>query len=109
MAKVDKRAHKAVRYALATAVAGRKVSDAKINRVAEQIAEANFQISAIDICVYGICIDYFMKPNAFSLERLRVNEGIMRKLEVFPYGIIAPELLHVRASFDFAEIPNLRG
>jgi hypothetical protein len=109
MAKLSKSEGRSIRRSLAAAVAGRKVSDAKVNRIAEAISAADYRIAGIDVCIYGICLDYILDAPVLELERLQVKEGILRQLEVFPYGIVAPELLHVRAAFDFEEIPRPRG
>ena len=98
---------KQVAIALADAVASRRVSKDDVNKAAERLAEINPAIRRIEICKYGICIDYLMKP-----AELRKNvtdmwnspAGLVRNLEIFPYGIVEPDLFNVRAALEMDEL-----
>jgi hypothetical protein len=98
----------AVREALARAVATRDVSDSVIQTTAERLAEQNFPIFRIDVCAYGICTDYVIDgPNFGVIEELvNVDGGIIRDIDIFPFGIVRPDGLHVRVTHDFKDMPR---
>ncbi len=101
---------KLVSKALARAVASRKVENRAVNELAERISRASYQIRGVDICTYGICLDYFIdNKNWWEVipELVEVGGGRVGRIEVFPYGIIDPDLFHVRIEQDFEEIRPL--
>ena len=81
-----------------------KLTDAVIKRLTQRVLIEDMSIVRIDPCIYGICIDYFTTnrpdPAQFNPKQL------VRKWEVFPYGILEWDLFHVRAAF---EVPELQG
>lgn len=44
----------------------------------------------------GVEVDVVLKPNQFDVIRELLSIGRIEKLEVFPYGIINPELFRAR-------------
>ena len=103
---------KHVRTALAKAIAERKVPDDAIDAVARQLAVAKHQIRGIDVCVYGICIDYFIDGDRWWQtlpELLEIEGGVVKGIEVFPWGIPVPDILHVRVMHRMDAIPSAIG
>lgn len=107
---------KQVQVALARAVAARRVPDASIAQAAEVIAQIKPEIRKIDICIYGICLDYWLTmddlrrdiQDIVAVDRARIGD-----VRIFKYGIIDPDLFHVQAELDIeglgAGIPNVPG
>ena len=101
-----------VRAALARAVATRKVPDEMIDRAAKQLASVKQQIRGIDVCTHGICIDYIIDqkewwrvvPEVSILDAAR-----LRGIEIFPYGIPFPDLVHVRVQQSFEGLAQAGG
>jgi len=89
---------------LSTSLASFKLPATAINQIADRIVVEGLDIGRFNPCIYGICIDYFTTnrpdPAQFNPKQL------IRKWEVFPYGIIEWDLFHVRAAF---EVPELQG
>lgn len=96
-----------VRLALARAVATRKVPNEVIATVAKRLSESKFSIRGIDVCAYGICLDYFFDrdewwqvlPDIMKLEGARVHT-----ITVFPWGIPWPDIFRVRVEQEFDEL-----
>ncbi|HLO18174.1 MAG TPA: hypothetical protein VK206_25305 [Anaerolineales bacterium] len=100
-----------VRAALARAVAERKISDDVIDMAAKQIATANEPIRGLDICAYGICIDYFLEGREWwhILPKLiEIEGGYLRGIEVFPWGIPVPDIFRVRVTHSLDVMPEVR-
>ena len=100
---------KNVRMALARALASHNVTDAVIDNAAKQLATLPHPIRGIDICQFGICIDMFFEGKDWlkSLQTLVGAPGInWSKLEVFPFGIVNPDLVHVRMGQQHDGIPR---
>jgi hypothetical protein len=97
---------KEVRSALARAVAQRKVSKDAINEVAESLAAAKHRIRGINVCERGICIDFIL-DNGDWLKQLpgivEMKGGRFRGIEVFPWGIPFPDIVHVRVMQEFEQ------
>ncbi len=95
---------KDVRSALARAVAEYRVTDEVVDEVAEQIARVNYPIRGISVCERGICIDYFVEGGdwrAMLPDVADIPGGRLWGIDVFPWGIINPDLLHVRVTQEF--------
>lgn len=104
--------NKLVSKALARAVASRKIPNAQVEIAANRLAECKYPIRGIDICVYGICLDYFIDDREWwnvLPDLVDVGGGRVGRIEVFPYGIIDPDLFHVRISHDIEEVRQLEG
>jgi len=103
---------KNVRVALARALAERKIADDVIDMVAKQIATAKHPIRGIDVCTYGICIDFFIDGKDWwhtLPELIEVEGGGLKGIEIFPWGIVNPDLLHVRVTQSLDVLPQVRG
>jgi hypothetical protein len=102
---------KSVRLALANALADFKVDDSVIESAAKQLAQLPVPIRKIDICQFGICLDFFLEGEEWqqSLQSLlQINGGGLQKIEIFPYGILNPEMVHVQLGQSVAGIPRQR-
>jgi hypothetical protein len=89
---------------IASKLASYKIDERTLNDVAKRILKEKLKIKRIDLCPYGICIDYFTDerpPFDKLFERDRV-----RSLHVFPYGIPFDDLFHLKLEL---EIPELLG
>ena len=101
---------KEVNVALARAVAGRNVSAKAVSAAAGRLAKIKPTIHGIDICKYGICLDYWLTADQLR-ERIgdiiQVEGGRIGDIKVFKYGIIDPEIFHVQAEVDLEEIAGV--
>lgn len=100
-----------VRAALARAVAEHQIPDEAIELAAKQIAASKHQIRGLDVCAYGICIDYFINNDEWEnilTDLIRVEGGRVRGIEVFPWGIPWPDILHVRVTQSLDAMPQVR-
>lgn len=98
-----------LRMALARAVATRKIPDAAIASVADRLAATKLPIRGIDICAYGICIDYFFTDDRWSRvlpEILKAKGSHVHSITVFPWGIPWPDLFRVRVEQQFEELAS---
>jgi len=98
-----------VRAALARAVAGREISDEAIGVAAKQITAVKHKIRGLDVCAYGICIDYFIGDEEWWRilpELIQVDGGQVKGIEIFPWGIPWPDILHVRVTHSLDAIPE---
>jgi predicted kinase len=98
---------KDLRVALARAVATRKVPDDVVASVASKLAHSKLDIRGIDICVYGICLDYVFDGNKWreKLEEIaKVPDARVRGIEVFPWGIPFPDIFRVRVQHEFQDL-----
>ena len=96
-----------IRVALARAVATRKVSDAVVASVADRLAATKLPIRGIDVCAYGICIDYFFTDDRWAKvlpEMLKAKGSHVHSITVFPWGIPWPDLFRVRVEQEFDEL-----
>lgn len=105
-----------LRLALARAVAARKVPDDAILAVAKTLAAGKNRIRGIDVCIYGICIDYFFEGDQWIRalpELVRGKDARVYSVEAFPWGIPWPDLFRVRVQAEFDQFagynPNTLG
>ena len=87
---------------LSKRLANFKLKDKVIVDLAKRVLIDGYHISKFDICIYGICIDYFT-------DRVPKLDGILSKIdvdriEVFPYGIIEWDRFRVRVGFNVNEL-----
>jgi|CXWL01.1.fsa_nt_gi hypothetical protein len=92
---------------LSKRLANFKLKDDVIVKLADRVLIDGLEIKKFDVCIYGICIDYFT-------DRIPKLDGIfsrtdVARLEVFPYGIIDWDRFHVRVSFAVDELEGLGG
>jgi hypothetical protein len=101
-----------IRLELARAVAGRRVADEAVAALAKRLAASKLPIRAIDVCTYGICIDYFFNDDRWMKvlpDILKLRGSRVRTLTVFPWGIPDPDIFRVRVEQDFDELTQVRG
>ena len=101
-----------VHTALARAIAERKVDVNAIEAVAKRIAAVKQQIRGIDVCERGICIDFFIDGDDWQKALpglIDIRGGRFRGIEIFPWGIINPDILHIRVTQEFEEMPGVHG
>ena len=92
---------------LSKRLANFKVKDAAIKEIAARVMVDGLTITRFDVCIYGICIDYYTtKPP--RLDRFFDRAGPSR-WQVFPYGIIDPDYWHVKAEFNVDELAGAGG
>lgn len=85
---------------LTQAVAQRHLPDDLIQELAQRFTEFRTPIKGINVCERGICIDFVVDRTEWpqSMEDIvRVLGPDLRGVDVFPWGIPAPDLLHIRA------------
>lgn len=102
----------AVRTALARCVAEHKIADDVIDTAAKQLATAKHPIRGIDICMYGICLDYFIDGEDWwhiLPELVQIDGGQLKGIEIFPWGIPVPDIFRVRVTQNLDVIPQVRG
>lgn len=95
-----------LRIALARAVAARKVPDDAIAAVAKILAAGKNKVRGIDVCAYGICIDYFFEGDQWVRalpDLVRGKDARVYSIEAFPWGIPWPDLFRVRVQAEFDE------
>ena len=93
----------AIRKALALAVARRDVPDDLVDSIAERLAggSAADAIRRLDVCAYGICIDYFVGPDRWrDLLNEALNQRTIRRIEMFPWGILDPDLFQIKVEHE---------
>ena len=79
-----------------------KLRDDVITKLANRVLVDGLSIAKFDICIYGICIDYFTNTVPSLAPLLRGKD--IAKLEVFPYGIIEWDRFHVRVGYTVNEL-----
>jgi hypothetical protein len=95
-----------IRLALARAVATRQVSDQAIASVAKRLAATKLSIRGIDICTYGICVDYFFSDDRWAKvlpDIVKAKGTRVHTITVFPWGIPFPDIFRVRIEQEFDE------
>ena len=101
-----------VRTALARAVAQRRIPDDAIDEAAQQLAVAKHPIRGIDVCERGICLDYMIDGDTWWQtipDLVDVASGRLTGIEVFPWGIPRPDILHVRIMQELDVLSRDRG
>ena len=97
---------KAINVALARAVATRDLSSDALSEASAKVANLP-AIRKIDICKYGICLDFWFRNEEFKdrfNDLMNFDIAELGEVRVFKYGIISPEIFHVQAEFDLPEI-----
>lgn len=87
---------------LSKRLANFKLQDDVIGKLADRVLIDGLEIKKFDVCIYGICIDYFTDRTP-RLDGIFSRTDVAR-LEVFPYGIIDWDRFHVRVSFAVDEL-----
>lgn len=87
---------------LSKRLANFKVSDAVVSALAERVFIEGLDIRKFDVCIYGICIDYFTTKLP-SIDKIFRATDVSR-FEVFPYGIIDWDYFHVHVGYNVDEL-----
>lgn len=96
-----------LRLALARSVAQREVPDDVIRAVSGKVAklQRRVPIRKLDICAYGICLDYFVTPDEWRDVLFGVLDGPrVRGIRVFPWGIPVDDLFQIRVEHQMEEL-----
>ncbi|HYJ84541.1 MAG TPA: hypothetical protein VEW46_00625 [Pyrinomonadaceae bacterium] len=94
---------------LSKRLANYKINDAAIKELAERVMVEGMTITRFDVCIYGICLDYYStKPPKLDGFYTRAGSGASR-FQVFPYGIIDWDYWHVKAEFNVDELAGAGG
>jgi hypothetical protein len=91
-----------VSRSLSRALAGRKVSAARMREIVKSVSISGAVIKRIDICAYGICLDFFTRQPRVIGSLLA--SGRFGGVEVFPFGIVNPDLFLARAQMRVPEL-----
>ncbi len=83
-------------------LANYQLDDKVIASLADRVLLDGVQIARFDVCMYGICVDYFTDKRP-TLEMLDHDRGVVR-WEVFPYGIIDWDRFRVRVAYAVDEL-----
>ena len=76
-----------------------------------KLAATKLPIRGIDVCAFGICIDYFFNDDRWQKalpEMLNLKGSRVHQITMFPWGIPWPDLFRVRVEHDFAELAGGR-
>ncbi len=92
---------------LSKRLANFNLKDEVIAKLADRVLIEGLEIKKFDVCIYGICIDYFTDKTP-RLDSVFTRPDIT-KLEVFPYGIIDWDRFHVRVGFAVDELAGRTG
>jgi hypothetical protein len=91
-----------LRDSLAKKLAGSRISDERVNELAKGVFLEGAKHVRLDICAYGICIDYLVdRPRFF--DALITIKGL-RRVEVFPYGIPVPDIYRAHLEIEVPEL-----
>ena len=99
-----------IRAALARAVATRRLPADAVASVAKRLATSKYPISRIDVCTYGICIDYFFNDDRWAKalpDLIKLHGARIHSMTVFPWGIPFPDVFRIRVEQDFDEFAGL--
>lgn len=105
-----------LRLQLARKIADGEVPDDVVRSVTKELVSIQEQVGEpirrFDVCVYGICLDYFVDNQRFADllgEVVRTGPRV-RDIRVFPWGIIENDLLQITVEHQFDELaPHVRG
>lgn len=92
-----------VAAAFSKRLAAHKVSDEAVELLAKQVVVAGSRPIDIDICQYGICIDYWVPRKGLGelLNRFE-RDPTLGGIKVFPKGIINPDAFLVTVEHHLA-------
>lgn len=92
---------------LSKRLANFKLKNDVIAKLADRVLIDGLDIKRFDVCIYGICIDYFTD----KIPRLDgvFSQTDVARLEIFPYGIIDWDRFLVRVSYQVDELEGRGG
>ncbi len=97
-----------LRMAAARSIAAHEVPDELLEQVGRQLGDLSTAdlIRGIDVCTYGICVDYFLDPGDWREIILKIAESPIRirRMDWFPWGIIRDDLIQMRVEYQFDEL-----
>lgn len=87
---------------LSTRLANFKLDDKLVAKLADRLIIDGLDIRKWDVCIYGICVDYFSD----KIPRLDgiLSRGDIARIDVFPYGIIEWDRFRVHVSYNVNEL-----
>lgn len=87
--------------ALTLRLAGRDVSDKMVKDLASRLISVDRQPIGVDICQFGICIDYRTPRKSLGELINRLERDLtIRGVEIFPEGIINPDAFRIRVGYN---------
>jgi len=87
---------------LSKRLANFRLKDDVIAKLADRVLIEGLEIKKFDVCIYGICIDYF-SDRIPKLDGI-LSKGQIARIEVFPYGIIDWDRFHISVGFAVDEL-----
>lgn len=102
---------RAVRKALALSAAKYRISDDAVASAAKVISQSKHKIRGIDVCERGICLDYIVDDEIWEVmpELAALDGARLRDIDVFPWGIIDPDIFRISVTHEvegFVGIPG---
>ena len=79
-----------------------KLGDDVIAKLADRVIIDGLEMKRWDVCMYGICIDYFTDKTP-KLDGI-LAKGDIARIDVFPYGIIEWDRFRVHVSYNVNEL-----
>ncbi len=87
---------------LSRRLANYQLDDKVIASIADRVILDGAQIARFNVCMYGICVDYFTDKRPV-LDMLDHGRGVVR-WEVFPYGILEWDRFRIRVAFEVDQL-----
>ena len=95
---------KEVGIALAKAIAERNISDEIVKKAANKISQFPYDIKRIDICKYGICLNFWEQSPIVQndLEQFvsNIDTASLGEFNIFEFGILNPDLFHIQSEIS---------
>ena len=94
--------------ALSKKISQKEIPDEVIEKTVEKLAISKEKILRIDVCTYGICLDYKLFGDTPSIyERIGnifLEDIVCRDINIFPFGIPFPNILDIKVVYHVPEI-----
>jgi hypothetical protein len=81
-----------------------EIDERTVTAIVKRISKTGLELTKLDFCPYGICLDYFGKDKAAIVQLLDSEK--LRVAKLFPYGVPVDDLYHLHVEM---EIPELVG
>lgn len=95
---------KEILHAVTRTLAKADLPEGSAEKLATMASRLGHRPIGVDICKYGICLDLLVDGGLDKFDLRKVEElavGKIRDIEIFPWGIIRPDLLQVRIAQEF--------
>lgn len=93
---------KVLAAAFAKRLAAHKFSSEAVETLASQVSKAGTKPIDIDICQYGICVDYLVPRKSLGELINRLEQDFsLGGVRIFPKGIIDPDAFLVKVEHAF--------